>query len=62
MEVILSRIATGDSVALEMKKLGGFENRYRIRKGNVRIQFSLDEKHEAVDIEIGWRDDTTYHP
>lgn len=59
---ILVRIQTGDFAGMDLKKLGGFENRFRIRKGNIRIKFSLDENNRAVRIEIQWRTDTTYNP
>ncbi len=60
LDAILSRITTGDFIGLDIKKLGGVDNRYRIRKGAIRIQFSLDEKRCAVNLDIQWRSDTTY--
>ena len=57
---LLGCITAGDFASLPMKKLEGTSNRYRIRKGDIRIQFSLDEKRKAVEIEIDWRNDTTY--
>lgn len=61
LELLLARITAGDFASLDVKKLGGFESRYRIRKGSIRIQFSLDGNRSAVDIEVGWKDDHTYN-
>ncbi len=58
---VLARIQSGDFVGMNVKKLGGFQNRFRIRKGDIRIKFSLDDKNRAMQIEIQWRSDTTYN-
>ncbi|TSC84603.1 MAG: hypothetical protein G01um101417_134 [Parcubacteria group bacterium Gr01-1014_17] len=60
LDAVVSRITAGDFTDLDIKKLGGFDNKYRIRKGAVRIQFSLNEKKCAVNLDIQWRSDTTY--
>ena len=60
LEVLLARITSGDFEHLGVKKLGGFENRYRIRVGDIRIQYSLDEIRRAMDIEVDWKSDNTY--
>ena len=59
--MLLARIVVGDFTGLSMKKLEGLPNRYRIRKRDIRILFSLDEKGRAVEIEIDRRSDTTYN-
>ena len=61
LELLLALITAGDFASLDVKKLGGFENRYRIRKGSIRIQFSLDANRKAADIEVDWRNEGTYH-
>ena len=60
LDEILARIDQGNFIGLDMKKLGGSENRYRIRKGDIRIKFSLNKSGKAIDLEIEWRNDTTY--
>lgn len=60
LDNILARIKAGDFIDTDMKKLEGKNNRFRIRKGNIRVKFSLNEVRKAVGIEIEWRDDTTY--
>ncbi|MEK7192535.1 MAG: hypothetical protein AAB682_00150 [Patescibacteria group bacterium] len=59
---ILAHIESGDFVGMDMKKLTGEQNRFRIRKGDIRIKFSLDENKKGIKIEIQWRTDTTYRP
>ena len=58
---ILNRIIRGDFAFLDMKKLEGSSDRYRIRKIGIRIQFSLDEQRRAAEIEVDWRNEGTYH-
>lgn len=60
-EELLRNITLGNFTGLNIKKLGGISNRYRLRKGDIRILFSLDEKRRAVEIEVDWRNDTTYN-
>lgn len=57
---VLDRIIRGDFAFLDMKKLEGSSNRYRIRKSGIRIQFSLDEQRHATEIEVDWRNGGTY--
>lgn len=57
---ILDRILRGDFEFLDMKKLEGSLNQYRIRKGNIRIQFSLDKNGNAIEIAVDWRNEGTY--
>lgn len=57
---ILERILRGDFAFLDMKKLEGSSNRYRIRKSGIRIQFSLDRQRRATEIEVDWRNEGTY--
>ena len=60
LDDILARLDQSAFVGMDMKKLRGLENRYRIRKGDIRIKFSLNNQRKAVDLEIEWRNDTTY--
>lgn len=44
---------------LDIKKLKGISNRYRIRVGIYRIQFEMEEE-SIVIVDVSKRDDTTY--
>lgn len=61
LDEILLRIERGDFVFLDVTKLQGEMNRYRVRKGNIRIQFSLDERRRAIAIDLDFRGEDTYH-
>lgn len=54
------RIERGDFAFLVVTKLQGEMNRYRVRKGNIRIQFSLDERRRAIAIDFDFRGEDTY--
>lgn len=58
---LIARIRSGDFSDLHIKKMQGIENRYRIRKGDMRIKYSLNKVGQAVEIEVEWRSDTTYN-
>ncbi|MDP3956324.1 MAG: hypothetical protein Q8Q18_03730 [bacterium] len=57
---ILGRVESGQLDGLDIKKLVGQQNRFRVRKGDVRIKFSLNRDGKAIGIEIQWRTDNTY--
>lgn len=60
LDDILARIDCGDFALLGVKKLEGSSNRYRIRNGDIRIQFSLDKNRKATGIDVNWRNESTY--
>lgn len=60
LDEILLRIERGDFAFLDVTKLQGETNRYRVRKGNIRIQFSLDERRRAIAIDLDFRGEDTY--
>ena len=44
-------------------KIAGTQNGYRIRKGKIRILYSIEKELDSIFVEkIGWRDETTYRP
>ncbi len=61
-EVILSLLASlqkSDFENLDIKKLAGLQNIWRIRKGDVRIIFEKS-RNKVIIIKIEKRSDTTY--
>ncbi len=57
---ILLKIKSGDISGLDIKKLKGYENYFRVRKGNTRILFHLDINGNGIIEEVVRRSDTTY--
>ncbi len=56
---VLTRILSGNATALDIKKLKGVADIYRVRAGNVRIIFRK-EKSDIRVLDISRRDDNTY--
>jgi mRNA-degrading endonuclease RelE of RelBE toxin-antitoxin system len=52
-------IIGGDIKNLDIKKLKGVSNRYRVRVGIYRIQFEMEGKNIFI-VSVNKRDDTTY--
>ncbi|MBI5228144.1 type II toxin-antitoxin system RelE/ParE family toxin [Candidatus Micrarchaeota archaeon] len=45
----------------DLIKISGTRNGYRIRKGKIRILYSIEKELESIFVEkIEWRDETTY--
>ncbi len=57
--VVVARITVGDLSALDIKKLKGSQNRYRVRVGRIRIVFDQTSKGNKIQ-DISFRDDNTY--
>lgn len=62
VEKVLNDVYSGSWQVLKIKKLKGFEDRYRARKGRVRLIFRLLSTNpiEIKVLSIGNRDDNTY--
>ena len=56
---LLSKINAGNYKNLDIKKLKGNENLFRVRKGDIRIIFSVGESIRALS--VSRRNDTTYN-
>ena len=56
---ILIKILSGNLQGLDVKKLKGYTNLFRIRKGNIRIVFHHEDGNINV-IFIGMRGDSKY--
>ena len=59
IEKTLQQIISGDILALDVKKLKGKENIYRIRAGRVRIIFKDSKEGNKIQ-SISFRDENTY--
>ncbi len=58
-EDLLKRLYARDFDSLDLKKLQGYQNRYRVRKGQMRIIFEMiDVTIKIIDIDN--RNDNTY--
>lgn len=56
---LLSKIHSGNYRNLDIKKLKGNKNLFRVRKGNIRIIFSAED--EIRILSVSRRNDTTYN-
>lgn len=59
-EVIITRIVARDIQGLNIKKLKGFDNVFRVRKGELRVIYVI-ESGVAIIIDVTRRNDTTYN-
>jgi mRNA-degrading endonuclease RelE of RelBE toxin-antitoxin system len=58
---VISRIEKWDLSGLDVKKLKGFNDAYRVRVGKVRLIFSRNVSSGVTWHSISNRDDTTYN-
>ena len=59
LEDIITRIFAHDFTGLDVKKLKGADNRFRVRKGSVRIIFRKEDNNIFI-LTVERRSDTTY--
>ena len=57
---ILEQLSQGVIPGLDLKKLKGYENRFRVRKGTTRIIFHLDFNSHPIIESVERRNDNTY--
>ena len=57
---ILAKVKTGEMGELDVKKLKGRQDIFRVRKGSLRIIYRILESGDIVILEIARRSDTTY--
>jgi len=57
---ILTKINHGDLTGLDVKRLKGHKNLYRVRVGDYRIIFTLSEQGKRIILLIAKRDENTY--
>ena len=57
---VLEKIKKGEMANLDMKKLKGADNFFRVRKGDIRIIYRISEKEEIILLNIERKNDNTY--
>jgi len=57
--VVLVQIRSGNLQNLDLKKLGGFESKYRVRIGKCRITFEMYNGGNRL-LDIDFKNDNTY--
>ena len=57
---VLEKIKKGEMENFDMKKLKGADNFFRIRKGDIRIIYRINEKEEIILLNIERKNDNTY--
>lgn len=55
------KILAGKIDGLDIKKLKGLSNKYRIRKGKLRFLYEVDSKGVHTILQVTHRNDTTYN-
>ena len=60
IKAILTEIKSGKTEGLDVKKLKGREDIFRVRKGTLRVIYRILESSDIVILEIARRSDTTY--
>lgn len=59
IEKIMQKVCTRDFSTLDLKKMQGEKDLYRVRKGKIRIIFSLSANQILIQ-SIQFRDEQTY--
>ncbi|MFH1191919.1 MAG: type II toxin-antitoxin system RelE/ParE family toxin [bacterium] len=57
---ILAQIKSGILNGMDLKKLKGHDDIFRVRKGKMRILYRIDENKEVYILAIERRSDNTY--
>lgn len=58
---ILEKINLGKLQSLDLKKLKGYKDIFRIRKGDIRVIYRLDDENSISILAIERRSDKTYN-
>lgn len=61
VKALLLKIISRDFNNLDIKKLKGREDIYRVRKGKIRIIFRIENKEKLFVLAIERRNDNTYN-
>ena len=57
---IFAKIQTGKVAGLDLKKLKGYDDIYRVRFGKWRVIYRTDDKGKIFMVSFDWRNDNTY--
>lgn len=60
IEPVIARVVVRDFLGLHINKLSGFDDRFRVRQGDIRIIFSRTQEEVRL-LRVEFRGDTTYH-
>jgi len=60
LKEILAAIILGDTIHMNVQKLRGHHDIYRVRKGNLRVIYRIDKDGVAIILTVERRSDTTY--
>jgi mRNA interferase RelE/StbE len=60
LEQVLALLLSGDTASLDIKKLKGVDDVYRVRVGTLRIIFQKQKKEIRI-LEVSRRDESTYN-
>ncbi|HEY9584654.1 MAG TPA: hypothetical protein VJI33_03715 [Candidatus Paceibacterota bacterium] len=58
---VVTKIRSGETGSLDIKKLQGFPDLFRIRVGKYRIICRFNKEYGFVIVEVKLRNDTTYN-
>ena len=58
---VLQKLANGALAGLDLQKLKGRDDVYRIRKGSLRIIYRMTSNHQVFILAIERRSNTTYN-
>ena len=61
VERILQQLVSGEMQSLDIKKLKGQHNIFRVRKGMLRILYRIDKQGTVFPISLGKCSDKPYH-
>ncbi len=61
IDVVWQKVIVGDMQNLDIKKLKGFEDIFRVRVGRFRLIFVKKKDCAPILVLVSNRDDTTYH-
>ncbi len=61
IEEVISKIKSGDISGLDIKKLRGYSDMFRVRIGNYRIICRHNEQYGFIVVKVTRRNDTTYN-
>ncbi|MBS4013664.1 MAG: type II toxin-antitoxin system RelE/ParE family toxin [Bacteroidetes bacterium] len=61
VKIIFKKIQENNFKGLDLKKLKGYQDIFRIRKGKIRIIYRLDENRQIFILAIERRSEKTYN-